>query len=470
MRRLAEGIDANVFVVLAIAFAGLFRVGLLGVNIGSDTWYTLLGGRFVSGSWIPHADTLTIMTRGTQWVDEQWLAHLLLYGTWRLGGWPVALLVLLATYLGAFAVAAAVARRLGASARSTALVSLITLITAMAATGFRAQTLALPLFAAVLWLLLEGDVRPSRRVYWSLPLLVLWANVHGSVVLGAALVSLRGVMLALERPRLTTRSVSLVVLPWLCAVASPYAFELPGYYSRLLHNPTLSRLVPEWQPASVHNQPFFPVLLVAALLLIGRARSSSRFATLVLLATAAAGLLAVRHTVWFALTATALLPRALDDAWKPRPAPRRIRVNLAVAAAAIGAFVFAAGSFAAHDSAWFERAYPARAGDAVAAAAAHDPSATVFANERYADWLLFRHPELAGRVAYDARFELLTQRQLERLGNFRLEQGIGWMSVADGYRLFVLDPAADAGAITQLTRQGGRVLYHDRYVAVLARA
>ena len=93
---------------------------------------------------------------------------------------------------------------------------------AIGETGFRAQTLAFLLFALLLLLLLEDDVRPSRRVYLTLPLLVLWANVHGSVLLGAALVTLRGLTFALEEFRSERRrwgrAGALIVLPWLCTV------------------------------------------------------------------------------------------------------------------------------------------------------------------------------------------------------------------------------------------------------------
>ena len=155
LTRVADALDRNVFVVLAIAAAGLIRVALLGLGIGSDTWYTLVGGRVVSHSWLPHADTLAVMTRGREWVDEQWLAHLLLYGTLSLGGWPLALLILIATYLGAFALAAGTALRHNASARSTALVTVVTLMVALGESGFRAETLAFLLFALLLMLLLD---------------------------------------------------------------------------------------------------------------------------------------------------------------------------------------------------------------------------------------------------------------------------------------------------------------------------
>jgi hypothetical protein len=59
----------------------------------------------------------------------------------------------------------------------------------------RTQSFAYPLFAAFLLLLLDDARAPGRRVLLALPLLVLWANIHGSVVLGAALTALYGLLL-----------------------------------------------------------------------------------------------------------------------------------------------------------------------------------------------------------------------------------------------------------------------------------
>src|SRR5262249_5258503 len=152
-------------------------------------------------SWLPHHNTLTAIAHGREWIDEQWLGHLALYGLWSLGGWPLASLALVALYLGAFVITTAAARTRGASAGSTAIVLILCLLLAVSGTAFRAQTLACPLFALVLLLLVRDELRPSRHVFLTLPILVLWANIHGSVILGAGLVALRGLTVAVSGVR-----------------------------------------------------------------------------------------------------------------------------------------------------------------------------------------------------------------------------------------------------------------------------
>jgi hypothetical protein len=474
--RLADFVDANLFVLLILIAGALVQVSFLRFELGTDSWYSLVGGRVVNQSWLPHHNTLTLIGHGRAWVDQQWLAHLLLYGLWAAGGWPLALLCIAAFSVFGFAIAAVTARRVGATARSTALVLLACFIVGFTNTSFQAQTIAYVLFALVGFLLVTDELNPSRRVFLVLPLLALWANIHGSVVLAAALVTLRGLTVAVAglrsglRPSTwLPRASALAVVPWLCTIASPYGFDLPSYYRRILDNPTLARLIMQWQPPTIRSQPQFFVVLFAACWLAFRQRNGlGLFARLGLLATAIGGLSALRHMVWFSLFATAVLPRALDQAWPPTETARHRRLNLAIAGAALVVLVAAAVTTASHGRAWFENRYPRRGGDAVASAAARDPRLSVYADGRYADWLLFEHPALVGRVAYDVRYELLTESELQQIHDFSTQQGNGWTRVALGYRLFVLDADREREIIRfYLVHRHATTRYRDERIVVL---
>ena len=89
----------------------------------------------------------------------------------------------------------------------------------------------------------------------------------------------------------------------------------------------------------------------------------------------------------------------------------------------------------------------------------------VYADFDLADRLLWARPELRGRVAYDARGELLSAKGLRRMliFNARLR---GWRSVADGYSVLAFDPKSPA-PVPDLHR-GWRVTYRSADV-VLAR-
>jgi hypothetical protein len=476
VRRARAALDRNAFVIASLAVCAAVQIALLRSAVRSDTWYTLVSGRLIWASGLPHRDTLTTLTLGKPWVDEQWLAQLGFYGLWSLGAIVLAMFSV-ALYTGAFGILAAGARRGGASDRSVASVAGVCFLVGMNNTALRAQVPAYVLYALVLVLLLADRSRLAPRVYLVLPLLVLWANIHGSVLVGAALVSLYGLTAAVagRRGRLVpghwTRVAGLVLAPWACVLISPYGAGLPGYYRSVLNNPTLTHSVSEWGPSTLRGQPIFFVLLGAGSVLATLARRRlAPFALLAFVVTGVLGLLAVRNIVWFALLAAAVLPAAVDAVWVPADGRRRPALNLALAATCV-LFAFAvAGAVLGRGHRWLESGYPSRAAAVVSTAARKEPAARIFADERYADWLIFADPSLAGRVAYDTRFELLTRQQLDRIVAFRLEHGPDWLRAADGYRLFVLDPKSDSGAVRLLAGQPGTsVLYRDGQVVVLGR-
>src|SRR5262249_11657470 len=59
---------------------------------------------------------------------------------------------------------------------------------------------------------------------------------------------------------------------------------------------------------------------------------------------------------------------------------------------------------------WYARDYPSSAARVVARAAGQNGAG--FADRAFSDWLLLQEPSLRGRIAYDARFEVLPDGRL----------------------------------------------------------
>jgi hypothetical protein len=251
-------------------------------------------------------------------------------------------------------------------------------------------------------------------------------------------------------------------------LASPYAVSLPGYYREVLVSGGFGRYVTEWAPTTLSwlTAPLY-LLVFGGFWLLGRAgRRLTGFEKLVFAGSAILALEAVRNMAWFGLVALVVLPRLADELRPAVVEPARLNRLLATAML-VGVLVAGAGA-AAHEGSWISREYPpAGAAAAVAAAGAHGK---VFANERYADWLLWRNPALRGRVAFDSRFELLTKAQLRRVADFRNRVG-DWKATLRGYQILVLDPQDERKVKAALVRGGDdRVVYADRQVVVLRRA
>jgi hypothetical protein len=472
-RRLAHFLEENGTLVIIVGAFALVLLTRLPKGLASDSWMALVSGREIVRHGLPSHDALTVWAHGRRWVDQQWFAQLLFYGLWRVGGLKLALLVHVALSVGALAGAAALARRLGASARSTTWICLPVLIAYYpGAAVMRPQSFAYPLFVAVFWLLATDARSPSRRVLATLPLLVLWANLHGSVLLGAALISLAGITalwreLSTGSRRVSRRYLALTLLAWPCVLVSPYALQLPAYYKTILGGRGFSHVVTEWAPTRL-DAVTLPVYLLAfgGAWLLGRTGSRlSAFEKLAFLAMTLLAFQAVRNVVWFALVALAVLPLLLDSIRSPAAEPRRLNRLLATAVAICT--VLAIGGAAASAQSWFAHDFPPAAAASAAAAAGHDGK--ILTTSPFADWLLWRHDELAGRVAYDTRFELLTSAELKRIARFLARAG-DWKATTSGYRVFVLDQHEDAKLRTALVRSGiARVVLVDHGVVVLRR-
>jgi hypothetical protein len=468
--RVSDGLERNGTLVMAVAAFAIVLITHLRTALAADGWMALLSGRVVAQHGLPSHDTLMVWAHGRQWVDQQWLAQLALYGFDRLGGLPLVLLVHAFLVTGALGGAAALARRRGGSARSATWVALPVLIAYWPeAVVMRPQSFAYPLFVAVLWLLVDELRRTSRHVYIVLPLLVLWANLHGSVVVGAAVVSAFAVTeisaSLRSRPRtVRLRSLVLLLAPWLCVLASPYASSLPHYY-RLIFSSGFGSYVTEWAPTTL-TLAHAPVYLLAlgGLWLFGRTGNrASWFEKLAFLGLTLLAFDAVRNAVWLALFSLVVLPWLLDALRAPAVEPKRLNRLLALAMLALVGV--ATLGVAVEPESWFTQSYPSATGNAAATAAgAHG---RVFANERYADWLVFEHPQLAGRIAYDSRFELLTSRQLRSVQGFR-NLIAGWRGTVRGYPVLVLDRQDDAKPIAALLRtKGARVVTRRGPIVVL---
>ena len=303
------------------------------VLLVQDSFLALVDGRLIARHGLPHTDTLTYWTLGRHWIDQQWGAHLLLYESVAHGGLVAGAVLGVLLVGSALAIVAVTARVLGASPRSVALGATLPILAAPWLAQIRTQSFALVPFVVVYALLVLDARRPGRRVLLVLPVLVLWANLHGSVALGAGLVLLHGIGLLL-RPGLRRRGALLALAAPFTPLASPYGLDLVGYYRLMLLHPPLAHYVVEWQPPRVEGATalFFVSAFATAALWGARRRVLTRLERVLLPLLLLASMLAVRNAVWFELAVAVSAPRLLDAVWPSRivPSPHVRRVNRVV--------------------------------------------------------------------------------------------------------------------------------------------
>jgi hypothetical protein len=346
----------------------------------------------------------------------------------------------------------------------------------------RTQAFAIPPLVAIAYLLSTDSRRPSRRVYWCFPILILWANLHGTATFGAALVGLRAVTIAWERRsellgswRAWLRPLALIVGAPLCLLATPYGLHMISYYHATLANTALKHAVTEWQPITSDLVLALPLFTLAAVAVWSFGRSPNRttlWEKAALLMLAAASIDAVRAVLLFALCALMIVPVSLDGVVSRfgRQAPTRDRVNSALGAVVLLALVVTTAVTLLRPARYFEGpSQNQRVLDVVRAAIRTDPALRVMADARYGDWLLWKDPALRGTLASDSRFELLSASQIESL--VRMFSAVGdWKQAAHGYRLLVLDTRNGPTVSGFLAEPGRRVLYRGGDAVVILRS
>ncbi len=387
--------------------------------LGSDAYMALVCGRLVAQHGLPHHDTLVAGTAGKAWVDQQWLGQLALWGVERIGGlWG--LVAFHALLVGAAAaIGARFAEKRGAGANALLLGAIGMMLVDSSYVILRAQTFSMVAFAALLVILREDLEAPSRRIHLVWPILALWANVHAAVVIGAGLVVLRAAFDFAQKR--VVRGVGLCAGAAVAPFATPYALEMPAYFRNYAAHLDAKHEFPviEWLPPKDDLATFAIVAIVVALIFvpwIRRREKPPAFESIVLAVCAVAGMRAARHMVWLGIAVATYAPILIARI----PAVRERELHVVAWVVRLAPIMLLAGfvRLALLPRTYLERMYPIDALEPLRQTLAAHPKDHVIASDVLADWLLWRAPELEGRVELDSRLELLDRDQARDFGRF----------------------------------------------------
>jgi hypothetical protein len=154
-----------------------------------------------------------------------------------------------------------------------------------------------------------------------------------------------------------------------------------------------------------------------------------------------------------------------------RQSPERNRLNALLGAAVAAALLITTAGTLLRPASYFDGgARRQRVLDVVRNATRSDRTLKVMADMQFADWLLWKDPQLSGRMVADARFELLTARQIDNLVRW-IGVDPGWKEAERGARLLVIHSASEGRTVhASLQEPGRRVLYDDGHDVVILRS
>jgi hypothetical protein len=305
---------------LVVVLGAIGVMGLARVPSAVDLAYHVKAGELmVAEHALPRTDVLAWTTAGRPWLDQNWGAQLVLYGIWRLGGFPLLTVVNALLAVAAWGLVAAACRRRTSNLRVVAGAVLVGYAAAVATFSVRPQMFSLLLFAAQLYLLEVARTRP--RVALAIPLLMpLWANLHGAFTVGIGLLVIEVAAAAWRRDRPGAVRYLLVTAASVAGLlANPWGVRVLGYALSLPANRVVTGMISEWGPTNVRQLPGVLVLAAVGVLVVAlvRAPAPQRVPEQLLRMALLGGLAfwAVRGVAWFGLA----LPVALCALARPRP-------------------------------------------------------------------------------------------------------------------------------------------------------
>jgi hypothetical protein len=294
-----------------------------------DLAYQVRAGELMLGSGaVLRADPFTFTAFGDAWVNQQWgagVALALVHGAAGWGGLAMLRALLIALVAGLVLVGC----RVSLHRRPAAYLTLAGFLLGIGALALRAQLFGIVCFVAVVAILAVREQRP--RAVWLLPLVVLaWANLHGSFFLAPLAIGMAALDDLVRRRPGWRAMVGALVASIVATCVTPFGAEVWRYAVGLSTNPTITRLISEWQrtsPLSVLGLLYYGSVLGAALVVTrahrhGRTIEPGR--ALWLLALAALGAYAERGVVWWALGAPVALAPLVAAAFPPRERLARV--------------------------------------------------------------------------------------------------------------------------------------------------
>ena len=233
----------------------------------SDTlWQIRIGQWIIEHGAMPYTDVHTFTRFGEPWISSSWLSQVLFAISHEWLGWsgPVIL-----TSLAIGATVAIFMHLMDGYLDPARSIFLVTLAVLESATHFlaRPHMLAFPFMVAFLGGLMAASDRRSSPSWWLLPVLALWANLHGGFVLGLALIGPIGLEALWtcerqDRVRLAMRWALFGMAAVVACCCTPYGWNTLLGAAKILSLGKLLSMIWEWMPANFGEWSFFEFFLL----------------------------------------------------------------------------------------------------------------------------------------------------------------------------------------------------------------
>jgi len=281
-------------------------------------WHLRTGQQILQRGSLPHTDIYSFTSAGKTWIAHEWLSEVVMYSIYRIADHAGLILMFALVVAIAFGIAY---RRCQGKPFVAGFAVLLGGLASMPTLGARPQmftVLFTSIFLAALGNYQHGG--GARKLWWLVPAMLLWANLHGGFVVGLLLIVLTCVGLALdEHSHGANAGVILRVLRpllyVLCACTAvvtinPNGIRLYAHPFATIRSSASNLYITEWASPDFHKLAFqaLAVLMLCTSGILALSPKRSRVSDLLLLlVTGYAALRSGRHIPLFALVAIPVL-------------------------------------------------------------------------------------------------------------------------------------------------------------------
>ncbi len=257
------------FWVGVVVYAVLLMTGNRLLLDPDTQWQITVGQWILDHRAVPHTDIYSFTMRGQPWISTQWLAQVIYAAAYAWFGWAGP--VVLAASASA-ATLALLARQLGRNLSESATLTFVAVAFALTAPHLlaRPHVFALPIMVAWIGGMIAAADRGEAPSLWLLPLMALWANLHGGFVFGLAMaapIALDALLNAEAKARaaLAGRWALFGALAVLASCCTPYGWESLLATKKILSLGAALPLITEWHATDFTTVRPFEVCLLGAM-------------------------------------------------------------------------------------------------------------------------------------------------------------------------------------------------------------
>jgi hypothetical protein len=318
-RRASRTIDAQTMIPWLAATAVYLLLMALAPRLlaDPDTYSHIALGRWILVHHAaPSSDPLSQAMHGKPWIAFEWLSQVAYATAYALGGWLTVVALAAAAAATAFGLLTRFLLR-----EWQPIPTLIALLAALVLVSphilARPHMLALPLMVAWIAALIRAVDTGRIPSWWLLPIMTVWANLHGSFTFGLAMIgpiAVEAVWNAShsERWRVAQQWIWFGLLALAAACLNPYGPEMILVTVRTIALGKALTTITEWQPQNFsHIGPFEIIMLAGFGLALYRGVKLPPLRILMLLGVLHLSLSQVRQADLLGLLAPLLLARPL---------------------------------------------------------------------------------------------------------------------------------------------------------------